>query len=159
MSILARVFCLGLVLLALAAPVAQACTRLPNAATLTAQLLTEVNTRRSRAALPRLAREARLERAAWAVACENATRNRLSHTTADGGTLTTRVARVGYRWRVLNENLAMANGTPAQVVQMWMNSPGHRANILARGTVHFGAAVARSASGRLYWAMVSAAPR
>lgn len=151
----------GLAALAMtmAAGLAAACTEVANAGTLRAQLLAQVNAQRARAGLGALSRDQRLERAAWVVACDNARRNRLDHTTADGRTMAGRVRAQGYRWRHLNENIAMQRGTPAQVVAMWMRSAPHRRNIEARGTRHFGAAVARGASGQLFWAMVSAQPR
>lgn len=150
---------LAALVMTMAAGIAAACSEVANAGTLRAQLLAEVNAQRARAGLAALARDQRLEQAAWVVACDNARRNRLDHTTADGSSMASRVRAAGYRWRLLNENIAMQRGTPAQVVAMWMRSPGHRRNIEARGTRHFGAAVARSASGQLFWAMVSAQPR
>lgn len=155
----ARLLTLGLILLAAAAGRAEACTRLTNDATLRTQLLAAVNGQRQSAGLARLAADPRLEEAAFLIVCDNATRDRLSHTAADGSTLDGRARRVGYAWRVLNENLAQSNGSPAQVVQLWMSSRPHRANLLAASTRHFGGAAARSRSGRLYWAMVSAQPR
>jgi uncharacterized protein YkwD len=61
-----------------------------------------------------------------------------SHDTPDGGTLLARIQPTGYLpntgdW-VVGENLAWGNGplaTPQAIVAGWMNSPGHRANILA----------------------------
>lgn len=155
----ARFLTLILVVLALSAGGALACTQPANLSTLRAQLLTEVNTQRTRAGLRRLTVDARLDRISWTIACDNASRNRLSHTAGTGSTLGTRLNWIRYPFRAANENLAQANGTAAQTVQMWMRSPGHRANILARDMVHFGSAVARSRDGRMYWAMVSAAPR
>jgi uncharacterized protein YkwD len=156
---MARILTLALVVLALSVGSALACVQPTNLATQRAQLLAEVNAQRTRAGLRRLTVDSRLDRAAWAIACDNATRNRLSHTGGNGSTLASRLQAVGYAWRAANENLALANATPAQTVQLWMNSPGHRANILSTSTVHFGSAVARSRDGRLYWAMVSGAPR
>ena len=37
----------------------------------------------------------------------------------------------GIRWNAVGENIAMGQTTPQQVVNSWMNSPGHRANILS----------------------------
>ena len=41
-----------------------------------------------------------------------------------------RVTAEGYRWSVVAENIAAGDATPADVVAGWLNSPGHRANIL-----------------------------
>src|SRR5205085_12226997 len=58
-----------------------------------------------------------------------------AHTTPGGRTLVDRIRPTGYmrgRWQ-LGENLAWGSGafaTPASIVNGWMHSPGHRANIL-----------------------------
>jgi uncharacterized protein YkwD len=149
----------ALVVLAVTAGGALACTHPGNLTTLRAQLLTEVNAQRARSGLRRLTLDSRLSTAARTIACDNAARSRLDHTGRNGSTLSSRLAAARYSWRAANENLALANGTAAQTVRLWMNSPGHRANILSRHTVHFGSSVARGRDGRLYWTMVSAAPR
>lgn len=49
------------------------------------------------------------------------------------------------------ENIAMGQRNSAEAVRDWMNSPGHRANMLGRGYTRIGAAAYRSASGAVYW--------
>ncbi|HVF91931.1 MAG TPA: CAP domain-containing protein [Blastocatellia bacterium] len=59
--------------------------------------------------------------------------NFFSHVDPDGHTVRQRVSEAGIRWRVLGENLAFTNGyiNPVAVsVKGWMESPGHRKNIL-----------------------------
>ena len=53
-----------------------------------------------------------------------------SHTGADGSTVGDRVRASGYQYSTAGENIAAGQITAAQVVEGWMNSPGHRANIL-----------------------------
>ncbi|WP_242059955.1 CAP domain-containing protein [Oscillatoria sp. FACHB-1407] len=53
-----------------------------------------------------------------------------SHTGADGSQPWDRMTRAGYRWSRAAENIAAGQQTPEAVVDAWMNSPGHRANIL-----------------------------
>ena len=53
-----------------------------------------------------------------------------SHTGADGSSIGDRVRASGYQYSTTGENIAAGQTTPAQVVEGWMNSPGHRANIL-----------------------------
>ena len=53
-----------------------------------------------------------------------------SHTGADGSTVGDRVRASGYQYSTAGENIAAGQTTAAQVVEGWMNSPGHRANIL-----------------------------
>lgn len=136
---------------------ALACNRPADEAALRAQLLAAVNAERSRAGLERLGADARLDRVAQMVACENAQRRRLAHTGADGSTPGSRVTAAGFVWRMVNENLAQAQGSPGRVVRLWMGSPAHRANILAPQSRQMGAAVASDRNGALYWAMVTAA--
>jgi len=49
------------------------------------------------------------------------------------------------------ENIARANVTPKEILRLWMNSPGHRRNILDKRYTKIGAAVYKSKSGRYYW--------
>ena len=52
--------------------------------------------------------------------------------------------------RSVGENVAYGNVTPAQLVKMWMDSPGHRANILNAGFTHLGVGDVTVSSGRVY---------
>jgi uncharacterized protein YkwD len=49
------------------------------------------------------------------------------------------------------ENIAMGQPTSQEALRSWMNSPGHRANILNRGHGRIGVAAYRTASGVIYW--------
>lgn len=53
-----------------------------------------------------------------------------SHTGRDGSTALERIARTGYHPEATGENIAAGQPSPASVVEAWMNSEGHRANIL-----------------------------
>ncbi len=53
-----------------------------------------------------------------------------SHTGADGSSMSDRVDATGYQYWTISENIAAGYSTPEVVVDKWMNSPGHRANIL-----------------------------
>ena len=53
-----------------------------------------------------------------------------SHTGADGSDVGSRVIDSGYQYSTAGENIAAGQTTAAEVVEGWMNSPGHRANIL-----------------------------
>jgi len=60
-------------------------------------------------------------------------RGYFDHTSPSGSTFTGRVSSAGYRFRSLGENIAWGSGsyaTPRSIVRSWMNSSGHRANIL-----------------------------
>jgi len=50
----------------------------------------------------------------------------------------------------VGENIARANVSPGRMVEMWMASPGHRANILNRGYTHLGVGAVRGSDGLVY---------
>lgn len=88
-------------------------------------------------------------------------RNFFSHTGSDGSSAGTRITQAGYAWRTWGENIAAGQGTVQAVVDGWMASPGHCANLMKPAFRHVGVAcVANSASTyRRYWTMDLAAPR
>ncbi len=75
----------------------------------------------------------------------------LSHTGPDGSTLGQRLHRVEYSYSAAGENIAARYKTVASVVAGWMNSPGHRANILNPAFTEVGFGVAMRADGTTYW--------
>jgi uncharacterized protein YkwD len=75
---------------------------------------------------------------------------KLDHTGSDGSTVADRVKRVGYIYVRVGENIARGQRTVDQVMDTWMKSPGHRANILADYT-EMGAARIEDEEGRNYW--------
>ncbi len=67
-------------------------------------------------------------------------------------TPTSRLDYSGYdNWMAYGENIAYGYTTAAAVMQAWMNSSGHRANILNPNFTEIGVGVATSAAGYLYW--------
>ena len=98
-----------------------------------------INERRKSSNLPKLRSNGTLTRLAQSYASQMGREHFFSHTAPDGSTETTRVKQTSYfkgasSWRV-GENIAQAptgNDTPAMIMQIWMNSAGHRANILNR---------------------------
>ena len=71
----------------------------------------------------------------------------MTHTGSDGSNARQRLDRVGYAWRAYGENVAWNQQTPAAVMNAWMNSSGHRANILNCAFTEIGVGVA-AATGR-----------
>jgi uncharacterized protein YkwD len=69
-------------------------------------------------------------------------------------TLADRARHVGYLFGRLAENVAHDYPSAQSVVQGWMTSKGHRANILNSDVVETGIAIARSSSGGLYYCQV-----
>jgi uncharacterized protein YkwD len=98
-----------------------------------AQVLALVNERRAAAGLGPVTTEPRLAAAAAAYARVLAERDWFSHTGPDGSTLVTRAEAAGFPFEVqLGEVLAMGTDgwRPAGVVQAWMDSPGHKAQLM-----------------------------
>lgn len=102
-------------------------------ATFTAQVLALVNQRRAAAGLGPVAVESRLEESARDYAKVLADNNWFSHTGPDGSTLVSRVTATGFPFDVqIGEVLAWGTDhwQPAEIVQAWMDSPGHKEQLL-----------------------------
>ena len=95
-----------------------------------AKLLGAINSLRAGAGLQQLSPDARLTCAAGRHAADNARRGTLDHTGTDGADLATRLARVGYPYRMAAENLALAGRDPAEILTLLQTIPGHRRNLL-----------------------------
>jgi uncharacterized protein YkwD len=82
-----------------------------------------------------------------------ATRNYFDHTSPDGLDLWTRMRSAGYRFTLAAENIAAGQPSPDEVVQDWMESPGHRENILNCALTEIGVGYASNTSSRygVYW--------
>jgi uncharacterized protein YkwD len=122
------------------------------------ELLRLVNAERRRVNAPPLVLNDRLSIAAQRHAQDMATSRRLSHIGSDGSTLRSRIDATQYRWSTIGENVALGQPTAAAVVAAWMNSPGHRQNILNPAFTELGIGSA-SGGGRPYWVQVFARPR
>lgn len=119
------------------------------------------NQERARNGLSALATSPRLMQAAQLHAQQMAQYQRMEHTIsgAQYPTLQSRLDAVGYQYRNAAENVAWNSQTAQSVVTGWMNSAGHRANILNPDLTEMGAAMARSAKGEPYWIQVFGTPR
>jgi uncharacterized protein YkwD len=123
-----------------------------------AQVATLVNTERAKAGCAALVVDDRLTAAARAHSADMASRNYFSHTTPEGVDFATRITNSGYRWSGAGENIAKGQRTPQDVMTSWMNSPGHKANILNCGFKNLGVGVAADATGTLVWTQDFASP-
>jgi Cysteine-rich secretory protein family len=101
-----------------------------NNATFEQQVFELTNQERAKNGLSPLKINAELNYAADKYAEEMSKRRVLSHTGPDGSKPWDRAETVGYEARMMGENIAAGQRTPEQVVKGWMDSPGHRANIL-----------------------------
>lgn len=83
-----------------------------------------------------------------------------SHTRPDGTSWSTLYEPYGYKYRKAGENIAQGYPTPESVMDGWMNSPGHRANILNPDYTEVGIGVYQaSAGGRINWVQNFGTPR
>ncbi len=125
---------------------------LPGDLARTAAEVTDLTNReRARAGLAPLATDALLTRAAQAHSTDMVVRAFYSHTGPDGSQPWDRAAAEGSTRRTIGENIACGQRSPAEVVEGWMNSPGHRANILKREFTHIGIGFAGGGKAGTYW--------
>jgi len=91
-----------------------------------------------------------------------AAQNYFSHTSQDGRTFSARISAAGYRWSRAAENIAAGYPTVQAVMDGWLASPGHCANLMRPYLVHIGVAcapgTATSAYGS-YWTMDLGTPQ
>ena len=90
-----------------------------------------------------------------------AAQNFFSHTSLDGRTFADRIDAAGYRWSMIGENIAAGDLNVASVVDGWMASPGHCANIMTAGFRDMGLACADNPKSRYgrYLTLDLGAPR
>jgi hypothetical protein len=107
-------------------------------------LLLETNNQRGGNGLGGLTINQQLDSAAQAKANDMAARNYWSHDTPDGQSPWTFFTAAGYEYQTAGENLAYGFDTSLNTVVAWMNSPGHRANILNNTYTEVGFGIANS---------------
>lgn len=117
-----------------------------------AQVLTLVNSERTSRGYSKLKWDSTLEKAALRRAAETAVK--FSHTRPDGTMCyTVNNDAIVKRFPTSGENLAAGSMSAKEAMNGWMNSPGHKANILDNNFTHIGIACAK-VNGVLYWVQV-----
>lgn len=125
----------------------------------------EVNAFRAQAGRPPLRLDARLSQAAMLHSRDMLQWNQMSHRGSDGSDPGLRISRAGYRWRGYRENVGAGYLDVRQAVAGWINSPEHRANLLADDVSQvgvgyaFGPGMMSGNVPRHFWTLVLAAPR
>ena len=94
------------------------------------QVIKLTNAERRQARLQPLTNDPLLANTAQDHSDDMADNDFFSHTGVNGSKLGDRVKKSGYQYSTAGENIAAGQTTAEQVVEAWMNSPGHRANIL-----------------------------
>jgi uncharacterized protein YkwD len=118
------------------------------------QVVERTNAERAKVGLPPLKRQDDLDAAARWLAQDMASRNYFNHTDRQGRNMDRRLPDFGYRdYQAIGENIACGQTSPDSVVAGWMQSPGHRANILDPKFREIGVGCNFGRTGRLkrYW--------
>lgn len=113
------------------------------AAVIGSEIISLTNTERQEAAAPELTPNALLQAAAERKAKDMATRSYFSHVGPDGKLPWAWVAEAGYEYSLAGENLAVRFVDSSDVVEAWMASPTHKANIVKPAYAEIGVGVAQ----------------
>jgi len=107
-----------------------------------------VNNERAKKGLAALVKDGRITTAARNYARLMAQKNTLSHTL--DGDIGSRLSGAGYEWSYAGENIGWNYASPEEMVLGWMQSSGHRANILNSRYVHTGVGIQDDGRGPYY---------
>lgn len=118
------------------------------------QVLNLVNVERAKAGLSPLSLDAAINNAAMVRAEE--IQSNFSHTRPNGSGFYTALREAGVIYRQSGENIAWGQQSPAQVVDAWMNSSGHRANIMSPDFTRIGVGYMENSVGTPYWVQLFA---
>lgn len=121
--------------------------------TVEARIIALTNEQRTANGCGALRTDAALTAAARAHSADMVKNGYFGHTGADGADFTTRASRTGYA-SASAENIAWGYRDAATVVTGWLNSAGHRANILNCASVAVGVGIAAKADGTPYYTQI-----
>ncbi len=115
------------------------------------QVVSLVNSERAKAGLAPVTIDSKVQNAALVRAKEQA--QSFSHTRPNGSSCFTALTEAGVNYRGAGENIAYGQRTPQEVMNAWMNSSGHRANILNKNFTSIGVGYT-VINGTPYWAQM-----
>lgn len=110
-----------------------------------------VNSERAKRGLHALKANWQVSRVARYKSQDMIDKNYFSHTSPTYGSPFRMLESFGISFSAAGENIAMGLRTPSEVMKAWMESPGHRANILNPSYTEIGVGFAKSARGICYW--------
>ena len=144
----------------LGATISGECGTPPDADQYAARVVDLVNEERQQRGLTPVTTNATLARLSADYACEMIEGNYFEHTDPiTGSTVGSRALAAGYYFRKVGENLAGGFTGPEETMSQWMDSPGHRANILDPDFIELGTAVRTGGTYRWYWVQEFGLPR
>lgn len=114
------------------------------------QVVVLTNQERAANSLQAYSQDAKLTTSARGHASDMAANDYFSHTSQDGRSVFDRITDAGYIWNAAGENIAAGQITAIEVVTAWMNSPGHRDNILSSTFCDIGVGYAFETSSSYY---------
>lgn len=92
-------------------------------------------------------------------AADMAAHDYFDHNGRDGRDPGDRISAVGYRWSWWGENIAAGQESPAEVVDAWLDSDGHCANLMTKEFKELGVGFAKGGEYGTYWVQDFASPR
>ncbi|WP_435372329.1 sigma-70 family RNA polymerase sigma factor [Streptomyces ficellus] len=122
-------------------------------ASLGGQVTELVNAERRKNGCGPVRQNSRLDTAAQRHSGDMDARDFFDHTAPDGTGPGERITAAGYEWSTYGENIARGQQTPSQVMRSWMDSPGHRANIVNCSFDEIGVGVHQGPGGP-WWTQV-----
>ena len=117
-----------------------------------------VNVERQKNGLSPLVLDADLSKVARAKSQDMSTNRYFSHTSPTYGSPFEMMKKFGIKYSSAGENIAMGQPTAEAVVKAWMNSDGHRANILSKNFTKIGVGYFKGSNGSPYWTQMFIRP-
>lgn len=117
-----------------------------------------VNVERAKVGLKPLSENVKLSKVARIKSQDMINKKYFSHYSPTYGSPFDMMKKFGIRFTAAGENIAMGQKTPMEVMNAWMNSAGHRRNILNPNFTQIGVGVAKDSKGRLYWTQMFIRP-
>lgn len=117
-----------------------------------------VNVERAKAGLQALTQNWQLSRVARYKSQDMIDKGYFAHNSPTYGSPFKMMESFGIRYSAAGENIAMGQQSPAQVMNAWMNSPGHRNNIMSPSFTQIGVGLAKDRNGRMYWTQMFIKP-
>lgn len=118
------------------------------------KVLELVNIERNKNGLSALSLDTALSNVARNHSADMAKNNYFSHTNLKGQSPFDRLRGAGISYSYAGENIAAGQTTPEAVVNAWMNSEGHRKNILSKNFKKIGVGYYKGGAKRHYWTQV-----
>ena len=115
------------------------------------QVLNLVNIERTKRGLSPLTFDSNLSNVATKKSQDMVDKKYFDHTSPTYGSPFDMMNRFGVSYQAAGENIAKGQKTPEEVMNSWMNSSGHRANILSSNFTKLGIGIAKDSNGTLYW--------